>query len=174
MNYRIFESDINEINNHKKKEDFWRPKMSNESKPISNGHENYIFDKNANLFYQNNTDNYFKPINSRMEKEGPVQTSFQKDNFHSSFQNNYMNNYETLNSKQEINHYLERNPVNTRRDNMEKTRNNDTNNFLTKQGGNLHNFTDFKVENTRKDRKGIDTNSYIPMGKTMAIPKENL
>ena len=45
MNYRIFESDVNNV----KQEDFWRPKMSNESKPISNKHENYIFDKNANI-----------------------------------------------------------------------------------------------------------------------------
>jgi hypothetical protein len=170
MNYRIFESDVNNV----KQEDFWRPKMSNESKPISNKHENYIFDKNANLFYQNNINNYFQPVNTRMENNGPVQGTFQTENFQNSFQNNYMNNYETINSNQEVNRFLERNPVNTRRDNMEKIRNADTNQFLTKQGGNLHNFTDFKIETTRKDRNMINTNTYIPMGKTMSIPKENL
>ena len=148
--------------------------MSNESKPISNKHENYIFDKNANLFYQNNINNYFQPVNTRMENNGPVQGTFQTDNFQNGFQNNYMNNYETINSNQEVNRFLERNPVNTRRDNMEKIRNSDTNQFLTKQGGNLHNFTDFKIETTRKDRNMINTNTYIPMGKTMSIPKENL
>tara|TARA_B110000037_G_C16972787_1_gene445756 strand:- start:33 stop:596 length:564 start_codon:yes stop_codon:yes gene_type:complete len=187
MNYRRFDTDvneINEINTGSTKEDFWRPKMSNESKPINNKHENYIFDRNANLFYQNNSENYLKPINSRLSdnssinNKGPVQSSFQSPEYtnkiSNQISNNNMNNYETINGIQEINHYLERNPTNTRRDIMEKTRNNDTNEFLQKQGGNLHNFTDFKIEHTRKDRNSINTNTYIPMGKTMSIPKENI
>lgn len=41
-------------------------------------------------------------------------------------------------------------------------------------GGTLTNYGDFKVENTRKGRTEINSNNYIPMPRTMAIPKENI
>jgi hypothetical protein len=216
MNYHIFDNEV------KKKEspfilpqdDFWRPKMSNDSKPLNNKHENYIFDKNATLFYEQQKmqqrqqqplytdnrmaqhqeyqqpfhDNFMQPLSTRLDHTSYSPASclpnFQNSqNNHSSVQrsmqdkqitNSIMTNFETLNGHQEINHFLERNPVNTRRDQLEKIRNSDRHHFLEKQGGNLHNFTNFQTQNTRKVRNDINTNSYVPMGKTMAIPKENL
>ena len=212
MNYHIFDNEV------KKKEspfslpqdDFWRPKMSNDSKPLNNKHENYIFDKNASLFYEQQKiqqnqyqqynqqqqqqnqqpfhDNFMQPLSTRLDHTSysPESTlpSFQNSQNNSysvqkSMQDNQisksiMTNFETLNGHQEVNHFLERNPVNTRRDQLEKIRNSDRNHFLEKQGGNLHNFADFQTQNTRKVRNDINTNSYVPMGKTMAIPKEHL
>tara|TARA_B100001175_G_C19242200_1_gene510581 strand:- start:74 stop:568 length:495 start_codon:yes stop_codon:yes gene_type:complete len=164
MNYRIFDNEANSSNN--KNNDFLRPKMSNESKPIHNSHESYIFDRNAELFYKNNMGNYMQPMNSRKNDANPVQ---------SSFQNNYFtNNFETLNNNQEQNMFLDRNPVNTRRDTVEKIRNSDRYTFIEKQGGNLNNFVNFETKNTRTNKKNLNPNSYIPMGKTMPIPKDNI
>ena len=70
--------------------------------------------------------------------------------------------------------FIDRNPVNTRRDEIEKTRNLDRNNFLKTQGGNLMNFTEFQYENTRKDKNSIDISGYIPNSKTLALPKEKI
>ena len=50
----------------------------------------------------------------------------------------------------------------------------DRNDFLRMQGGNLNNFTSFNYESTRKKKNDIDISGYIPNGKTMAIPKENI
>lgn len=163
MNYRIFDNETNNSNGNK---DFLRPKMSNESKPMNKTHDSYIFDRNAELFYKNNMGNYMQPINSRNNDANPVQASFQ---------NNYFtNNFETLNNSQEKNMFWDRNPVNTRRDNVEKIRNNDTYNFIEKQGGNLNNFVNFEIKNTRTNKKNLNPNSYIPMGKTMPVPKDNI
>ena len=114
-------------------------------------------------------------IDSRMDlrcnnKINPVQNNFQNQYT----QNFYMSNFETINNQQEINTFLDRNPVNTRRDEVEKSRNKDRNDFLRMQGGNLNNFTSFQYENTRKKKNDIDISGYIPNGKTMAIPKENI
>ena len=202
MNYHIFDSEIKKPQTYSmQQDDFWRPKMSNESIPINNKHENYIFDKNANLFYEqqkqhqnqflNQQHQFIQPINTRIDSSCYKPSSYNQENINSSYNqqnyskvqkniqdkqisNNIMNNFETLNGHQEINHYLERNPVNSRRDQMEKIRNNDRYQFLEKQGGNLHNFADFQTTNTRKVRNDINTSNYIPMGKTMAIPKENI
>ena len=45
---------------------------------------------------------------------------------------------------------------------------------MKSQGGVMSNFADFRIENTRKDRKEINSSNYIPMPRTMAIPKENI
>ena len=163
MNYRIFD---NEANNSNRNPDFLRPKMSNESKPIKNNHENYIFDRNAEIFYKNNMGNYMQPNTSRDDDNNHVQSCFQNSYF--------TNNFETLNNNQEKNMFWDRNPVNTRRDSVEKIRNNDTYNFIEKQGGNLNNFVNFEVKSTRTNKKNLNPNSYIPMGKTMPIPKDNI
>ena len=202
MNYHIFDNEIKKPQTYSmQQDDFWRPKMSNESIPINNKHENYIFDKNANLFYEqqkqhqnqflNQQHQFMQPINTRIDSSCYKPSSYNQENINSSYNipnnnivqknihynqisNNIMNNFDTLNGHQEVNHYLERNPVNTRRDQMEKIRNNDRHQFLEKQGGNLYNFADFQTTNTRKVRNDINTSNYIPMGKTMAIPKENI
>ena len=77
-------------------------------------------------------------------------------------------------NNQEINKYLNRNPVNSRRDTIEKIRNEDKQDFMKTQGGLLSNFTDIKIENTRKDKNVINSSNYIPMPRTMAIPKEKI
>ena len=63
MNYRIFDSETN--NSTKQNNDFLRPMMTNESKPIKNTHDNYIFDRNAEIFYKNNMGNYMQPLDIR-------------------------------------------------------------------------------------------------------------
>jgi hypothetical protein len=144
--------------------DFLRPIISNTSEPIYYNHESYITDNNSDN--RRNIDN--GPISTR--NIGHVQ---------SSFQNNYQNDYHMMNlnfenKNLEINNFLTRNTVNTRRDNIDKIRNIETQDFMKTQGGNLTNFTNIKYENTRKNKSEINSSNYIPMPKTMAIPKENI
>lgn len=169
MNNYLFDD---EINRNKQNKDFTFPQMSNDSKPINNKHDNYIFDRNAELFYNNKQGNYLNPVNTRLNERNdrPVQNNFQNQYT----QNFFMSNFETINNNQEINMFLDRNPVNTRRDQVEKTRNQDRNEFLKKQGGNLNNFTEFNYESTRKKKNEIDISSYVPNSRTMAIPKEKI
>ena len=56
--------------------------------------------------------------------------------------------------------------------NLEKSRNTDRQDFLKSQGGVLNNYSDFKCENTRKNKTEINSSNYIPMPRTMAIPKD--
>ena len=77
MNYYIFDNEINNksnINNpnsqqnknqYKQNQDFLYPKISNQSKPLNKSHENYIFDRNAELFFNQNKGNYMNPVNTR-------------------------------------------------------------------------------------------------------------
>ena len=74
----------------------------------------------------------------------------------------------------EVNNFLTRNPVNSRRDAMEKLRNTERKSFINDQGGLMNNFVDFNLENTRKDKREINTTNYVPMPRTLAIPKENI
>ena len=114
MNYYIFDKEIKNntnINNSnaqqnnnqfKQNQDFLYPKISNQSKPLNKSHENYIFDRNAELFFNQNKGNYMNPVNTRAldsKKQSPVQQSFQNDF--------YMSNYETINFGQEKNMYLD-------------------------------------------------------------------
>jgi len=112
-------------------------------------------------------DNSSLLINNR--PSGPVQQSFQntKSNL-CQFQ------LPELRDDLEINNFLTRNPVNSRRDAMEKTRNSERKSFVSTQGGLMNNFVDFNLENTRKDKRDINTSSYLPMPRTLAIPKENV
>ncbi len=103
--------------------------------------------------------------NSYTDSRKPVQTSFQSEYF--------TTNFDEDRTKQ-ANPFLIRNPTNTRRDEMEKTRNNDTDQFRNTQGGLLNNFVNFQTQNTRKERCQINSNSYVPMPRTMAVPKENV
>jgi len=169
MNNYLFDD---EINKNKRNRDFTFPQMSNDSKPIKKSHESYIFDRNAELFYNQNQGNYLNPVNTRNIEcnTNPVQNNFQNQYT----QNFFMSNFETINNTQERNMFMDRNPVNTRRDEMEKIRNDDRKQFLNNQGGNLTNFTEFQYESTRKKREQMDISSYIPNSRTMAIPKENI
>ena len=153
--------------------DFFRPIISNPSIPISYNHENYIQDNNyMNINVQHNMidleRNSICTRNNNSNIKQPAQLSFQQDY--------YSKNFETLNHEniQEVNKFLTRNPVDSRRDDLEKTRNIEKQDFLKIQGGNLNNFTNFKVEYTRKSKNEINSSNYIPMPRTMAIPKENI
>jgi hypothetical protein len=167
MNNFLFDE---EINKNKKNTDFKFPQISNESKPINTKHDNYMFDRNAELFFNQNQGNYLNPVNSRLDQYKPVQDNFQNQYA----QDFFMSNFETINNNQETNMFIDRNPVNTRRDQMEKTRNDDRNDFLRNQGGNLSNFTEFQYQNTRKKKNDIDLSQYVPNSRTMAIPKEKI
>ncbi len=150
--------------------DFLRPMITNQSVPIMNNHENYLYDNNN--IPPNTFDIERCGISTRTEisnSRKPVQMQFQNDY--------YINNFDTLNNMVDIeqNKYLTRNPVNTRRDALEKERNNDKNDFMAIQGGVMsNNFGELSGSATRKGRTEINSSSYIPMARTLAIPKENI
>jgi hypothetical protein len=162
------DNNIPTTNNH----DFFRPIISNISVPINYNHEHYT---NSNM-YSTNTSNLTFDIerssistrNNTVDSKKPVQESFQ-NNYHTM-------NFDKMNhqSNQEINNFLTRNPVNSRRDNIEKSRNTDKQEFLKNQGGSLSNYTDLPFENTRKEKITINSSNYLPMPRTMAIPRENI
>jgi hypothetical protein len=128
------------------------------------------------------TDRHF--VNSRdlnvNPRNLPVQINNQLDNKHdSNIQFNYfINNFETLNSQKpkevDDNKYLEYNPVNTRYNSFTNERKQELNNFRNIQGGVINNYTDYIPLNTRKDKNSVNTNSYVPNSKILAIPKENI
>ena len=153
-------------NNH----DFFRPIISNMSVPIHYDHEHYT-NSQSHSFHNSTFDLERSSISTRngvIDNKKPVQQGFQ-NNYHTmSF--DQMN----LDSNQEINKFLTRNPVNSRRDNMEKGRNEDRQEFLKKQGGTLTNYPDLPIQNTRKEKTIINSSNYIPMPRTMAIPRENI
>lgn len=156
--------------------------------PVQNHLSNYMFEHNMHYNYDatrnlgigipsNSNQNYDRNHNiestaQRKRSVGVVQNNMQNNLY--AFQN-----FETLNKiaekEEEINRYMERNPVNTRRDEMEKNRLTDKKDFMNVQGGTMnknHNFNDLKPEYTRKtENHGIQTN-YIPNGRTMAIPRD--
>jgi hypothetical protein len=155
--------------NSDRQQDIFRPMISNPSIPLRYNHEHYTLDNNSLL--NHNFDIERSSISSRndcINTKKPVQNNFQNNYYTMTFDDlNHQNN-------QEINKFLSRNPVNTRRDTLEKVRNEDKQDFMKSQGGMLSNFIDIKVENTRKDKNIINSSNYIPMPRTMAIPKENI
>ena len=61
------------------------------------------------------------------------------------------------------------------RDNLEKNRQSDTQQFRSVQGGPISNFQDIRYVNTRTNKNNdINTSSYTPMARTLAIPKEQI
>ena len=163
--------------NVENKNDFFRPIISNVPTPITNKHENYLIDEIALTMHNNELQTHHydierSSISTRNDvinvKKSAVQQSFQNDYYTMSFDNmNHQNN-------QEVNKFLNRNPVDTRRDNLEKNRNIERQEFLKSQGGMLSNFQDLSYKNTRKDKVEINSSNYIPMPRTLAIPKENI
>jgi len=145
-----------------------RPIISNQSIPINSNHDHYIFDSSIYGGERNRHDQNFDISRNSISSRTQVQQNFQNNYYTMSFDN--MNNH----NNQEINNFLTRNPVNTRRDNIEKIRNSETQDYMKTQGGLLGNFIDIKHENTRKYKDEINSSNYIPMPKTMAIPKENV
>lgn len=161
--------------------DFFRPMLSNPQVPMTYNHESYYYDNNMynqTNSYNNNFDNMdierssLSTRNNIASSRKPVQTNFQNDY--------YTMNYDTLNNSLnsmndvDANKYLTRNPVNTRRDMLEKERNLDKQEFMRTQGGYLNNIPEFNYQSTRKGKPQINSSNYIPMPCTRAIPKENI
>jgi len=158
--------------NFNQERDFFRPIISNPSVPLTYNHESYMIDDNARAFHMMDIERSSLPTrNNSMDVRKPVQNAFQNNYSFNEFQNlsSNSNNIDNNNNK-----FLTRNTVNTRRDNLDKIRKIEVQEFLEVQGGVLNNFQDFKVENTRKNRNDINSSQYIPMPRTMAIPKENI
>jgi len=168
-------------------EDFLRTQSSSVHQHIDSHHDHYIKDPFSNHIRNQPSRHQQLPpilndIYSRTQQNTrdigkmrydtlPVQSSFQSDYM--------MQNFETLNQFQRnipiIDPFMEnRNPTNTDRDRLEKQRIQERREFLTQQGGNLHNFVDLNPVYTRKERNNIQTNQYVPMPKTLALPKDKL
>lgn len=153
--------------NLESKDDFFRPIISNIPVPLQYNHENYMCDNNAiNMHFLDIERSSISTRNNVIDSKKPVQSGFQNDY--------YTMNFETLNREEEVNKYLTRNPVNSRRDDMEKVRNSERQEFMKIQGGVLSNYNDIRYENTRKNKVDINSSNYIPMPRTMAIPRENI
>jgi hypothetical protein len=157
-------------------QDYLRPISSNIPRPMVSNYDNYMFDNNAGEIYNRDLQKNQYDIergsvctrNNVINNRKPVQQDFQNNYFTMNFDN--LNN----DNNDEINKFLIRNPVNARRDDIEKVRNNDRQDFLKTQGGPITNFNDFRTSCSRKNKEEINTSNYIPMPRTMAIPKENI
>lgn len=179
-------------------ENLLRPSSSQISEPIMYNHDSYMIDHNARVMHSIDIERNFsntrtsklnqdRKINTpelgsdidsieRQKRYGyPVQSSFQNDYYTQNF-NQHQLDSKNINLNDEFggNTYLTRNPVNTRRDQMEKSRNVERQDFIKVQGGVLNNYADFSLQNTRKDKNTINSSAYMPMPKTLAIPKENI
>lgn len=137
---------------------FLRPQNTSQSIPVKTEHEHY-----DNSSYD--VERSFMNTRTKQNIMIPAQSSFQN--------NYYMTNF--FSTPQEHNPFLPRNPTNTRRDQLEKSRQSEAQEFMQFQGGTmLSSLTDLKAESTRKTRNDINSASYISMPRTMAIPKENI
>jgi hypothetical protein len=169
----------NNLPNTNSIDNFLRPASSQISTPIIYNHDSYMIDHNSRVMHSIDIERNF--LNTRhsgsdtSRKTEQVQSLFQNDYYTKNFNiNNTENKNIDLNDEFQLNPYLTRNPVNTRRDQMEKSRNVERQSFIKTQGGVLNNYADFSLQTTRKDKNTINSSSYTPMPKTLAIPKENI
>ena len=86
MNNYLFDE---EINKNKKNMEYKFPQISNQSKPINNKHDNYMFDRNAEIFFNQNQGNYLNPVNTRLDQNKPVQNNFQNEYTQNFFMSNF-------------------------------------------------------------------------------------
>jgi hypothetical protein len=121
------------------------------SVPLKSNYDNYMFEHNANYMYNAERNlGLGIPMNSNMGYDrngevgqrrrcagpgGAVQGAIQGDPGSQYF----FQNFETLNkiaeNEEQINRFMDRNPVNTRRDEVEKERLVDRKQFMSSQGG---------------------------------------
>ncbi len=165
-------------------QDIRKAMISQPSIPIHSNYEGYMFEHNANYMYDanknlglgiplNSNTNFDRngEIGQRKRCAGTVQQNIQGDPSNAYF----FNNFETLNKiaekEESINRFMDRNPVNTRRDEIEKERLIDKKQFMTSQGGVMSNFNDLTPQQTRSDKNKSFQNNYVPNGRTMAIPR---
>jgi hypothetical protein len=143
-----------------------------------NMHYQYDMNKNLGLGIPSNSNQQYdrngdvNGMGQRRRCAGVVQSGFQGD-----MTNQYLfQNFETLNKvaekEEEINRFMERNPVNTRHDDVKKERLLDKKGFMSMQGGVMNNFNDLTPKNTRIDSKLSMQSNYIPNGRTMAQPRD--
>ncbi len=172
--------DESQVMNRMEQDTYLRSKSSSQHQPLVNNHEHYMMDPYAYQMHggmnggvmvdrvQKNT----RDIGKMRYNDVPVQQGFQ--------QNYFMSNYETLNEIQRgvpgvtDNILVDRNPVNTRRDMVEKERTEDRKQFMQYQGGNMNAFVDLNPQYTRKERNQINSSSYVPMARTLAIPRDKI
>ncbi len=139
-----------------------------------NAHYQYNGDRNLGLSMPQNSNQYYdrnaENGNTAQRKRcvGVVQQNIQHDQY-------FFQNFETLNKiaqkEEEINRFMDRNPVNARHDEVKKERLNDKKSFMNIQGEHIvHHLQDLKPTNTRKDTKSTVQQNYIPNGRTMAQP----
>ncbi len=169
-------------------DEFLKTQSSSIHQPLNFRHDHYMIDpfsnqisnQPANMQGYGNMIIQNTPINTRdigkMRYDQPVQSSFQNDYF--------MKNFETFNQmhpvnrifedEMQMNHLGNFNPVDNRRNQMEKTRLHDKKQFMNHQGGNLNNFVDLTPQHTRRDKPDVNTSKYTPMARTLAIPKDKL
>jgi hypothetical protein len=153
------------------------------SQPLQNS-ASYMFEHNQHYQYNanrnlglgipaNSNESYDRnsEMGQRRRCAGVVQNSFQGDQGTSYF----FQNFETLNKiaekEEEINRFMERNPVNARHDEIKKERLVDKKSFMNQQNqGRIQTFHDLKPTNTRNESKLSSQSNYIPNGRTMATP----
>ena len=123
---------------------------STPSVPLKSNYDNYMFEHNANYAYNAERNlGLGIPMNSNMGYDrngevgqrrrcagpGTVQSGIQGDPGSQYF----FQNFETLNkiaeNEEQINRFIDRNPVNTRRDEVDKERLADRKQFMSSQGG---------------------------------------
>ncbi len=165
-------------------EEFLRPMSSSTNQPIPFRHDHYMIDPFSSQIshqsFQQTGRNIMEPQWSQSTRDigknrynAPVQSHIQNDYF--------MANYETFNKMNGGSNVgmihdmdIQRNPVNTRRDQLEKSRLRDRKEFMNQQGGMMNGFVDLTPQHTRKDKPEMNTSSYVPMARTLAIPREQL
>ncbi len=173
-------------------EEFLRPVSSSMHQHMPFRHDHYSVDPFSSQIlhqspvFQQNGERMLHPLQSHQSHLPQSTRDIGKNRFNtpvqSTMQNQYfMANYETLNQLQGGGNpfimediQANRNPVNTKRDQMVKTRLQDKKEFLNQQGGMMNRFVDLTPQYTRKDKPEINTSSYVPMARTLAIPKEHL
>ncbi len=133
-----------------------------------NMHYQYDMNRNLGLGIPGNSNIHFDrngEMGQRRRCAGVVQSTSSNPSY-------FFQNFETFNKisekEEEINRFMDRNPVNTRRDQVEKERLQDKKGFMTNQKTQVaEHFHQLTPENTRNDSKSNIQNTYIPNGKTM-------
>ncbi len=154
---------------------FLRSSSTSSHIPLDYNHDNYMKDKFSSHI-PNQIPQNTRNVGRMKVDEKPIQQCFQQDYFMSNFETlNQMNKGIPMFDNNEFtNHFMERNPTSTRRDQEEKIRTKDNSMFKSYQGGPMNSFVDLNPQYTRKERNNINSSSYVPMPRTLAIPREQV
>ena len=171
--------------------------------PIVKNHDLYSFDKGAidrqaQLTRQKNRESSFNRQNPRT-MQFPVQQNQQRFIDRNAFQkplsnqerllnkepvqkfkykNNNLNyrfqNYHSFNNSEDVNKFLDRQPVNSRMDLYETQRADDNDEFKKVQGGVFKTITSQQRPKQSREQKKVIRPQYIPNTRNMGIPKTAL